>query len=371
MVPKAGIWERLVREDLSGLIPYAPGLRVSEVRERCGRRRVLKLSSNESPYPPFPSAIAAMHAVATRTNRYPDGSVRALRMVLAAHLDVPERNVVIGNGSNELLVLIAQAVLRPGDEVVFSWPSFVVYPMACATFGAKAIRVPLAEDTHDLAAMSAAITERTRLVFLCNPNNPTGTIFGRKAFETFMSEVPPHVLVVADEAYFEYVTDADYPNSLDYFDADRPLAVLRTFSKMYSLAGLRIGYGAVPEPLADAVHRLRAPFNVNTVAQAAAYHSLGDEVEVERRRRENREEKTHVYSVLDRLGVSFAPSEANFVYFHTSRPGDVFDALLEEGVIVRGFGEAPALRMTIGAPQDTPHVVAALEAVAERLGGLS
>ncbi|MBE0475746.1 MAG: histidinol-phosphate transaminase [Coriobacteriia bacterium] len=364
-------WERIVRDDLAGLVPYAPGLRASEVRERCGRPRVLKLSSNESPHPPFPAALRAIRAVAPRVNRYPDGSARALRGALAERLGVPAENLVVANGSNELLVLIAQAVLRPGDEVVFAWPSFVVYPMACEMFGATAVRVPLADDTHDVEAMAGAITERTRVVFLCNPNNPTGTVYRREALERFLRRAPEHVLVVADEAYFEYVTDPGYPDSLAFFDGDRPLAVLRTFSKMYSLAGLRVGYGALPAPLADAVHRLRAPFNVNTVAQAAAYHSLGDEAEVRRRRAENQEQKTYLYSAFDRLGVSYAPSEANFVYFHTSRPAEVFEALLEEGVIVRGFGTAPALRMTVGTPAETLDAVQALEAAAERLRGLA
>ena len=364
-------WQRILRDDLSGLTPYAPGLRASEVREQCGRDRVLKLSSNESPYPPFPAAERAMRAVTCNLNRYPDGSARALRKRLSERLGVPVDNVVVGNGSNELLMLVAQAVIRPGDEVVFAWPSFVVYMLACATFGAVPVRVPLdAGDAHDLDAMLAAITDKTRLIFLCNPNNPTGTIYRREAFERFMAEVPPHVLVVADEAYIEYVTDPEFPDSLRYFDGSRPLAAFRTFSKMYSLAGLRVGYGIVPEALADAIHRLRAPFNVSMMAQAAAYHSLGDESEVRRRRAENQEQKTYLYACFDRLGVSYAPSEANFVYFHTDKPVEVFEALLEEGVIVRAFGQSPGLRMTVGAPEDTPEVVRALEAVAERLGGV-
>lgn len=362
-------WEALIREELDGMVPYMPGLRVSEVRERSGRERILKLSSNEYPAGPFPQARKAMRAVVKHSNRYPDGSARALRGALCAKLDIDSRNLAIGNGSNELIRLIAQAVLRPGDEVVFAWPSFVVYPMVCQMFGATPVKVPLAEgEVHDLDAMLAAVTDRTRLLFLCNPNNPTGTIYHRLAFERFLKNVPEHVLVVVDEAYFEFVGDPMYPDSLEYFDGQRPLATLRTFSKIYSLAGLRIGYGVLPEPLRLAVDKLREPFNVNTVAQVGAYYSLADEAEVDRRKAENQEQKTYLYACFDRLGIDFVPSETNFVYFRTEKPVEAFQALLEEGVIARDFGTAPALRLGVGTPEDTELTIAAFEAVAEKLG---
>lgn len=363
-------WEALIRSELDGMVPYSAGLRASEVRERSGKDRILKLSSNEHPCGPFPSAMRAMEAVLPKLNRYPDGSARALRERLCAKAGLEDCNLVIGNGSNELIRLIAQAVLRPGDEVVFAWPSFVVYPMVTQMFGATAVKVPLTEDqVHDLDAMLAAVTDKTRLLFLCNPNNPTGTIYHRLSFDRFLREVPDHVLVVVDEAYFEFVTDDHYPNALEDFDGERPLAVLRTFSKIYSLAGLRIGYGAVPAPLRAAIDKIREPFNVGMVAQVAAYYSLADSAEVERRRQENQEQKTYLYSCFDRLGMSFVPSETNFVYFMTERPVEVFQALLEEGVIARDFGTAPALRLGVGTPEDTEITIAAFEAVAERLGG--
>lgn len=362
-------WEAAIRAELDPMVPYAPGLRASEVRERSGRSTVLKLSSNEHPCGPFPRAVEAMEAVLPRLNRYPDGSARALRRALCEHLDLADEHLVVGNGSNEIIRLIAQAVLRPGDQVVFAWPSFVVYPMVTQMFGATAVKVPLAPgEVHDLDAMASAITHRTRIVFLCNPNNPTGTIYGREEFEAFLERVPDDVLVVLDEAYFEFVTDERYPNGLEWFDGERPIVVLRTFSKIYSLAGLRIGYGALPAPLARAVDKVREPFNVNVVAQVAAHYSLGDEAEVERRKRENQEQKTYLYSAFDRLGISYVPSEANFVYVKTDRPVEVFEALLGEGVIVRDFGTAPALRVGVGTPQDTRMTIAAFEAVVERLG---
>ncbi|MDH4140535.1 MAG: aminotransferase class I/II-fold pyridoxal phosphate-dependent enzyme, partial [Coriobacteriia bacterium] len=225
-------------------------------------------------------------------------------------------------------------------------------------------------EVHDLDAMLAAVTDKTRILFLCNPNNPTGTIYRRAEFEDFLGKVPRHVLVVVDEAYFEFVTDPEYPDGLAYFDGERPLVVLRTFSKIYSLAGLRIGYGIMPKPLVEAVHKVREPFNVNSVAQTAAYHSLGEDAEVERRRRENQEQKTYIYSCFDRLGVRYVPSETNFVYLMTDKPVEVFEALLLEGVIARDFGTAPALRLGIGTPEDTKIVCAAFEKVVQKLGGI-
>ncbi|MCL4079051.1 histidinol-phosphate transaminase [Coriobacteriia bacterium Es71-Z0120] len=359
----------IIRPDLEPLVPYAPGLRASQVREQAGVDTVLKLSSNEHPCGPFPTAMAAMRAVLPRLNRYPDGACAALKEKLARRLGVDTETLVIGNGSNEVLRLIAQAVLRPGDEVVFAWPSFVVYPMVAAIFGGVAVRVPLADgDVHDLEAILDAITPRTRIVFLCNPNNPTGTIYGKDAFARFMERVPDHVLVVVDEAYFEFVTSPEFPDALTWFDGERPLAVCRTFSKMYSLAGLRVGYAVMPPVLARAIDKVREPFNVNTVAQVAAYYSLDDEAEVRRRRAENQEQKTYLYSCFDRLGITYAPSETNFVYVHTSQPVEAFQALLAEGVIVRDFGTSPALRVTVGTPSDTERTIRAFEAAAAKLG---
>jgi histidinol-phosphate aminotransferase len=363
-------WQALIRDNVAPMVPYAPGLRGSEVRERSGCDTVRKLSSNENPYGPFPKALAAMEAVLPRMNRYPDGAARALRRRLAEHFDVSESNIAVSNGSNELLRLIGEATLNPGDEVVFAWPSFVVYPMVCQLMGATPVKVPLAEgEVHDLEAMLAAITERTKIVFLCNPNNPTGTIYRKEEFARFLDAVPAHVLVVLDEAYFEYVVDADYPDGMDYFDGTSPVVVLRTFSKIYSLAGLRVGYGIMPEPLVEAVNKVRDPFNVNTVAQVAAYYSLDGQDEVARRRAENAEQRQRLYDAFDRLGISWVPSETNFVYVLTDKSRELFDALLKQGVICRDFGNAPALRVGVGTPDDTSATIEAFEIAASSLGG--
>jgi histidinol-phosphate aminotransferase len=315
--------------------------------------------------------MEGMRAVLPHLNRYPDGGSRALKRRLGSHLGVDERFVMVGTGSNELIVLIAQAVLREGDEVVFSWPSFVVYPIAAQVMGAKAVKVPLDEShAHDLDAMLEAITDKTRLVFLCNPNNPTGTIYRSAEFEEFLGKVPDHVLVVVDEAYFEYVEDDGYPDATTAFDGTRPLVVLRTFSKIYSLAGLRIGYGVAPGPLVGAIDKIREPFNVNTVAQVAAYYSLDDQDEVRRRREVNTTQRAALYECLDELGVAYAPSQTNFVYVHTEKAPEVFEALLGEGIIVRDFKGLPGLRIGIGTPEDTAATCAALRTIAEKLGGI-
>jgi histidinol-phosphate aminotransferase len=364
-------WDAFIRPELRGMTPYAPGLRAEQVRERSGCDEILKLSSNEYPLGPTPRAVEAMAAALPELNRYPDGSCEALRARLAAHWGVDGRFICVSNGSNELLRLLGQAVLRPGDEVVYAWPSFIVYPAVARMFGATAVQVSLDPDLrHDLRAMLAAITPATRMVFLCNPNNPTGTIYERDEFRAFLAGVPAHVLVVVDEAYFEFADDPFYPDGLDFFDGEAPLVVLRTFSKIYSLAGQRVGYGFLPEPLRAAVDKVREPFNVNSVGQAGALASLDDQVEVVRRKHENREQKTYLYSCFDRLGIGYVPSQANFVWIKTERPVEVFEALLGEGVIARDFGAAPALRLSMGTPQQTRSVEAALERIVERLGGI-
>ncbi|HEY5506783.1 MAG TPA: histidinol-phosphate transaminase [Coriobacteriia bacterium] len=364
-------WSDLIRPELDGMKPYAPGLRASEVRERTGRDDVSKLSSNEYPLGPVPRAVEAMAAVLPHLNRYPDGSERALKGALAAHWSVDERFLSVSNGSNELLRLIAQAVLRPGDEVVYAWPSFVVYPLVTRMFGATQVSVPLtADERHDLPAMLAAVTERTRIMFLCNPNNPTGTIVTRREFDAFLAALPPHVLLVLDEAYFEFVDDPEFPDGLTYFDGERPIVVARTFSKIYSLAGVRVGYGLLPVPLLEAVEKIREPFNVNTVAQVGAFYSLQDQPEIAVRKHVNREQKTYLYSCFDRLGISYVPSQTNFIWMRTDKPAEVFEELLREGVICRGFGDTPALRMGVGTPEDTKRTVEALEAIQGRLGSI-
>lgn len=362
-------WQSFIRPHVHPMVPYAPGLRGSEVRERTGAAEVLKLSSNESSYGPFPAALEAGCAVVQHLNRYPDGSARDLKDRLSERLGVPTDELVVGNGSNEILIRLAQAVAAPGDEIVYCWPSFIVYRIACQLTGATGVEIPLdGEDRYDLDAILAAITPATKIVYLCNPNNPTGTVYGRAKFEAFMTAVPDHVLVVIDEAYFEFVTDENSPNGFDYYDGVRPVVVLRTFSKAYSLAGARVGYGAMPRPMVEALDKIREPFNVNTVAQAMAYYSLEDGAELARRVGENAQQRERISAALRSHGVPIAQSQTNFVWAHLPNASEVFEALIAEGVIVRAFGPAPALRFGVGTERETDRILQVLEKLAG--GGL-
>lgn len=363
----------LVRPDIDAIAPYQPGKRVSEMRRETGVASMIKLSSNESPLPPFDGAIAAIKAVATAVNRYPDSYSSVLRERLVEHLGVPADQLVIGNGSNELISLIAQAILEPGDEVLTCWPSFVVYPIAAQAMGAATIKVPLTADWRfDLAAMAEAVTERTKLIFVCNPNNPTGTAVRAEEIESFMAAVPQDCLVVFDEAYFEYVDDGEFGSGMTHFDGQRPVAVLRTFSKIYALAGLRIGYGALPAWLAAAVEKLREPFNVNVAAQAAAYHSLADPAEVALRKELAARGKALVYATCEDIGLRYAPSQSNFVAFEVGDGQEFFKELVKRGVIVRAFGPSTMLRATVGTDRETTQLCQALRDVIDErpeLGG--
>lgn len=360
----------LVRPDIGKIAPYQPGKRASEMRREAGLERMVKLSSNESPWPPFPKAQRAVQGIASRLNRYPDPYSGMLRERVALHMGVPRQQICLGNGSNELITFIAQAVLGPNDEAVFAWPSFVVYPIVCQLMGARAVRVPLDDGwRHDLAAMADAVTEKTRLLFVCDPNNPTGTIVTKDEVARLMQAVPERCLVVFDEAYFEYADDPDFGTGMAHFDGERAVVVLRTFSKMYALAGLRVGYGAFPVWLSEAVEKLREPFNVNMAAQVAAYYSLEEAGEVARRAKATGEGRRRIEQALAGLGVRYAPSQANFVCFAVDDGPAVFDALVSRGVIVRELGGTGMLRATVGTEQETETFIAALADTLAELGG--
>lgn len=354
-------WQTFFRKNLDIMKPYAPGLRGSEVREQTHCDDVIKISSNENPYPPFPRALEAGTKILCHLNRYPDGSSRDLKQRIAEKYDVSTENIIVGNGSNELLIQIAESCLKAGDEVVYCWPSFVVYRIGCQLMGATPIELPLTnEGAFDLKALLAAITPKTKIVFLCNPNNPSGNIFSKDNFDAFMNEVPDHVLVCVDEAYAEYCLDERFASAISHFDGKRPLAIFRTFSKIYSLAGGRVGFAIAPKELVEALDKIREPFNTNMVGQAMAYYSLDDEAELERRRQENAAARTMFTDALDELGLKYVPSHTNFVFVYFDDPDTVFNALLEHGIIVRNFGGAKALRIGISTLEDTPKVIAAM-----------
>ncbi|MCL1879915.1 MAG: histidinol-phosphate transaminase [Actinomycetia bacterium] len=352
-------WNEFFRENIQPMQPYQPGLREEQVREIAEVETIYKLSSNESPLPPFPSALAAISDKLACLNEYPDGSCHELTQTIARHYQVPPEQVLLGNGSNELIDLIAQTCLQPGDEVLYCWPSFVVYRSSVQIAAARSVELPLTSDGRfDLTALLAAVTPRTKLLFLCTPNNPTGTALGAEELAEFLDAVPDHLLVVIDAAYEEFITGPDTARPLVHFDGERPLAVLRTFSKIYGLAGIRMGYGLAPAPLVETVNKVREPFNVNTLAQAACAACLGDEAELAHRRQLNAEGRQRLYGCFEQLGLPFFRSEGNAVWVEVADPQAAFNDLLRQGIIVRPFAGACGLRVGVG---DEAGVTATIE----------
>jgi len=354
----AEISESLFRPATEGLVPYEPGKPVEDVQRELGLERVVKLASNEGPYGPFPAALEALRRGAAQLNRYPDGGAYRLRAALAERHDVRFEQVAVGAGADALVDCISQAALDPGDEIVCGWPSFPSYSIDALKLGAIARRVPLLESRYDLGAMLEAIGPRTKLVYVCHPNNPTGTMNTRDELDRYLDRVPEHVLTVIDQAYFEYVEDPDYADAVEeYLKAGRRVLVLRTFSKIYGLAGLRVGYGLAHEGVVSAINKCKRAFDVTSQAQAAALASLGDEHEVARRRSENARGRVTLERILREHGFDPAgPAVANFFFAEVgedARP--LFEQLLREGVIVRplaGFGSPGAIRVTVGSPEE-------------------
>jgi histidinol-phosphate aminotransferase len=357
----------LVPEWIRTLDPYPPGKPIEEVERELGIRDSIKLASNENPLGPSPKALAALAAALGGLHRYPDGSAFYLKRRLAERLRVAEDELVIGNGSNEIIELVVRAFLRPGDEAVMADQAFVVYRLVVQAAGGTSRAVPLREFTHDLPALAAAIGPRTRLVFLANPNNPTGTMFRRPAWERFLAAVPPNVIVVADDAYAEYVEDPAYPDTVhERGDGRVPIVSLRTFSKLYGLAGLRVGYGVAPAPVIDALGRIRQPFNVNSLALVGALAALDDDEHVRRTLAVNREGLAFLLEAFRTLGLASVPSAANFVLVRVGDGARVYADLLRRGVIVRpmaAYGFPEHVRVTVGTPAENERFVAALRAV--------
>lgn len=351
---------------IATLTAYSPGKPIEEVEREYGIKGSIKLASNENPLGPSPKALEAIKRHISNIHRYPDGSCHYLKERLASLLGVVPGKIIIGNGSNEIIELIVRAFLRPGDEAVMAHPAFIVYQMIVQAAGGKNVILPLKDFTHDMEAMDRSITERTRLVFITNPNNPTGTIVKRRDFERFLSKVPANVIVVMDEAYFEYVSDPAYPNGMDYI-TDRLVISLRTFSKIYGLAGIRVGYGIASEEIVSCLEKVRQPFNVNSLAQIAALAALDDQGHVEESLRINSEGLAYIYGELDGMGLSYVPTQANFLLIDLKREGNkVYQDLLREGLIVRPMGAYDLknhLRVTIGLPDENRRFIEALKKV--------
>jgi histidinol-phosphate aminotransferase len=335
------------------------------VQRELGLDRVVKLASNEGPFPPFPAALEAMERAAGELNRYPDGGAFALRTALAARHGVRFEEIVVGGGADGVIDLLSQATLDPGDEIVCGWPSFPSYVLDAVKLGATPVKVPLRAHTYDLDALLAAITARTKLVYVCHPNNPTGTGNPRAELLSFFDRVPEHVLVVLDQAYFEYIDDPEYADGIaELFVQGRRVVVLRTFSKIYGLAGERVGYGVAPEDVVAATSKVRRAFDVTATAQAAAIASIGDEEELARRRAANAQGRARLEQALRAHGLEpVGPALGNFLYVEVGDGRALFEQLLREGVIVRplaGFGAPEAIRVSVGTEEENTFFAAAL-----------
>lgn len=356
------------RPTIDRITPYVPGKSTDEVAREYGLSEIVKLASNENPLGPSALAVEAVRVQAPSVSLYPDGASRELIGRLAHALSVPEASVIVGNGSDEVIKLLAEAYLEPGDEVVFADPTFSEYAYVTRLMGAKEVAVPLTVDgVHDLDAMLQAVTSRTKLVFVCNPNNPTGTAVKHADLERLLDRLPASTLLVCDEAYVEYADMPDFPNTIDWVRAERNVLVLRTFSKVYGLAGLRVGYGVAPGQIMHNIRRVKEPFNVNRLAQSAAVAALDDTEHLHRSLALNRAERTRLTLRLTELGFSVTPSQANFVWVHMNRPAQpIFQALLQQGVIVRcgdAFGKPEHMRITVGTPDQNDVLLTQLQAL--------
>jgi len=359
--------ENLVRKGILKIESYVPGKSIEEVKKEFGAKKWTKLASNENLLGPSPKAIAAIRRELPNIYLYPEGPCTVLRHALAKKFALPDGMVVISNGADNLILMIANAFVNEMDEVVMADPTFSVYTNVTQIMGGKPIKVKLKDFTHDLEAMLKKVTRKTKLVFICNPNNPTGTTVSQEAFNYFLSKLPERVIVVLDEAYGDFVEDAFYPNGLDYIKKKKQLIVLRTFSKVYGLAGLRIGFALGREDLVDCLYQVRDPFPVHRLAQVAAVAALNDVDHVIKSIQLVYEGKRYLYEELDRMGLSYIPSQANFIFIDFKKDSEeVFQTLLRKGIIIRPgkiWGYPTFARVTIGKTEDNHRFIKALKKV--------
>ena len=357
---------KYVPEWILSLTPYQPGKPIEEVEREYGVKHSVKIASNENPLGPSPKAIAAITAALPNLHLYPDGDAYYLKKRLTEKLGIARSQVIIGNGSNELIEMIVRTFVRVGESIVVGEHAFAIYHLVNQAAGGRTISVPHTGFRFDLSAMARAIESDTRVVFLDNPNNPTGTIYTRREWEAFLERVPAEVLIVVDEAYFEFVDDPDYPNSLEYHTDGRLIVTLRTFSKICGLAGVRVGYGVSSPEIIDALNRIRQPFNVNTLAQVGALAALDDDEHIRRTQDNNKQGLAYLRAELDRLGLEYVPSWGNFLLVKIGV--GVSQQLLPLGVIVRpmeGYGYPGYARVSVGTPQENQRFVAAMEQIGQ------
>jgi histidinol-phosphate aminotransferase len=356
--------KRLTRESIEKLVPYPPGKPIEELERELGIAGSIKLASNENPLGPSPLAVQAILDHVPKLHRYPDGSAFYLKSKLSAMLHLPQEQIIIGNGSNELIELVIRTFLMPGEQVVQAFPTFLVYEKVVAGAGGKIVSIPLRDFKLDLEAIAGAVNPETKIVFLNNPNNPTGSAISHEDMEAFLKGIPRHVIVVLDEAYIDFVSDPGVARGLDLLGRHTWVVALRTFSKLYGLAGLRIGYGFGSEKVIDYMNRVRQPFNVNTLAQAAATAALDDSEFVSRTLDTVKEGLCYLYHELDQMGMEYIPTQTNFFLIKVPLGGrDTYERLLRQGVIVRSmeaYGLGDYIRINVGLPQENERFVTTL-----------
>ena len=346
---------------------YQPGKPVEELEREYGVKGAIKLASNENPLGPSLKAVEAIRTALPKMNRYPDANGFYLKEKLSHKLGVKSDNIFLGNGSDEIIQLIAQAFLRTGEEAIMGDPAFSFYQMVVTAAGGKEVKVPLKDFSYDLFSMAAYINSQTKLIFINIPLNPTGTIIKKEDFDKFLEQIPSDIILVLDEAYAEYVTDESFPNSLEYLDKRKGIFILRTFSKIYGLAGLRIGYGIAQSQLINCLNKIKGPFNTNALAQAAALAALDDEDHLKRSLANNQEGLTYLYGELSKMGIEYLPTQANFFLIKIGENARaIYEALLQEGVIVRamtGYGLKHYLRVSVGLPSENERFIKSLRKV--------
>ena len=360
-----------VPDYISSLKPYPPGKPLEELEREYGITDSIKLASNENPLGTSPLALEAIRKNLKSLRRYPDGSGYYLKRRLSQLLGVDEPSIVLGNGSNEIIDLVIRTFVQPEEEVLMSEPTFLVYPLMTQAVGARAVKVPQKCFAHDLEAMAKAVTTNTRVVFLDNPNNPSGTVISRKEFEAFRNRLPGDLIIVLDEAYMEFANPERTITGLEYLSGSPPVLSLRTFSKAYGLAGLRVGYGIMPPEVADYLNRLRQPFNVNSLAQVAALAALDDEEFILETQKVVREGLAFLYAELEKLQLRTHPTQANFFLIDVEHDGrKVYEAMLRRGVIVRAmnsYGLHNYIRISVGRPEENQRFVDTLAEVMAEL----
>lgn len=361
---------KLVRKGINELIAYVPGKPMEEVQKEYGLTEIIKLASNENPLGTSPKALEAMHQALGETNLYPEGSSRKLRQKVAANFEIDENMVIFSNGADNILLLIAQGFISEGDEVIIGDPTFSVYESVTKIMGGKLIMVPLQNSTYDLAAIAQQITDKTKLIFICNPNNPTGTIVTEEEVARFMDVVPTDCVVVFDEAYAEFAGDKNFPQTIKYVNAQRNVLIVRTLSKIFGLAGARVGYAIGPEHLIDILRKVVEPFPVNKLGQAGGLAALGDTEFFNQVLDVTNQGKEYLYQEFSKLGMAYAPSNTNFIFVDLGMDGQVvFKKLLEKGIIIRPgniWNLPTSARITIGTMEQNEKFIKALKEVVNK-----